>query len=60
MRVTRVSRSQRCPDRHEIYFPSTSFPNTALGASQELSRVTHLHLELERAMVQVPRVQQGD
>ncbi|KAK9246404.1 hypothetical protein V1506DRAFT_535461 [Lipomyces tetrasporus] len=40
--------------------PSTSFPNTALGAGQELAQATHPHLELEHAMIPVPKVQPGD
>ncbi|KAK9390235.1 hypothetical protein V1515DRAFT_612757 [Lipomyces mesembrius] len=39
---------------------SVSFPNTALGAAQELSPATHPHLELESAMIPVPTVQPGD
>ncbi|KAK9236446.1 hypothetical protein V1525DRAFT_389440 [Lipomyces kononenkoae] len=40
--------------------PTSLFPNTSLGASQELSNITHPHLQLERAMVPIPRVEPGD
>ncbi|KAK9234044.1 hypothetical protein V1525DRAFT_88821 [Lipomyces kononenkoae] len=40
--------------------PSVSFPNTALGAAQELSPATHPQLELESSMIPVPSVQPGD
>ncbi|KAK9238857.1 hypothetical protein V1525DRAFT_399694 [Lipomyces kononenkoae] len=40
--------------------PSPSFPNTALGAAQELSPATHPHLQLEHAMTPIPKVQPGD
>ncbi|KAK9345106.1 hypothetical protein V1522DRAFT_382931 [Lipomyces starkeyi] len=44
----------------EFTAPSRSFPNTALGAAQELAPATHPHLQLEHAMIPVPKVQPGD
>ncbi|KAK9367096.1 hypothetical protein V1509DRAFT_567418 [Lipomyces kononenkoae] len=44
----------------EFTAPSSSFPNTALGAAQELSPATHPHLQLEHAMTPMPKVQPGD
>ncbi|KAK9477666.1 hypothetical protein V1514DRAFT_333103 [Lipomyces japonicus] len=40
--------------------PSNSFPNTALGAGQELNHLTHPHLNLPEAMTAVPHVEPGD
>ncbi|KAK9455941.1 hypothetical protein V1511DRAFT_499108 [Dipodascopsis uninucleata] len=40
--------------------PSNSFPNTALGAGQELNSMTHPHLLLDSCMVNVPNVEPGD
>ena len=37
-----------------------SFPNSALGAGQEYSPITHPHLQLEHTMVNIPHVEPGD
>ncbi|KAF8058535.1 DUF1479-domain-containing protein [Lyophyllum atratum] len=38
----------------------TAFPGSAMAKAQELNPTTHPHLELERTMVSVPKVEPGD
>ncbi|RMZ78455.1 hypothetical protein DV737_g3906, partial [Chaetothyriales sp. CBS 132003] len=38
----------------------SSFPNSALGAAQEYNADTHPHLELDKTMINVPKVEPGD
>lgn len=40
--------------------PTNVFPNSALGACQELNHHTHPHLDLEHTMVSMPKVYPGD
>lgn len=40
--------------------PTTVFPNSMPGSGQELSPITHPHLELEHTMVSIPKMYPGD
>ncbi|ODQ67309.1 DUF1479-domain-containing protein [Nadsonia fulvescens var. elongata DSM 6958] len=44
----------------EFVGPTNVFPNTSLGAAQELNPSSHPHLELEYSMVPLPKVNPGD
>jgi hypothetical protein len=48
------------PENWELDIDSTAFPQAPLGRSQEFNDASHPHLELERTMVSIPRVQPGD
>ncbi len=48
------------PENWELDIDSTVFPQAPLGRSQEFNDASHPHLELERTMVSIPRVQPGD
>ncbi|RMZ83537.1 hypothetical protein DV738_g1082, partial [Chaetothyriales sp. CBS 135597] len=37
-----------------------SFPNSVLGAAQEYNTDTHPHLELDKTMINIPKVEPGD
>ena len=39
---------------------SPAFPGSQMGKTQELSEITHPHLQLSRTMLSVPRVEPGD
>lgn len=39
---------------------SAAFPGSQMGKTQELSEITHPHLQLSRTMLSVPRVDPGD
>ncbi|PCH36633.1 DUF1479-domain-containing protein [Wolfiporia cocos MD-104 SS10] len=52
-------RSLRAED-WELDLESTEFPGSAPGKTQELNASTHPHLDPERAMVSIPRVEPGD
>lgn len=44
----------------ELDRESTDFPNAPQGRGQEFSDDSHPHLQLERTMVSIPRVEPGD
>ncbi|WWC60260.1 uncharacterized protein I303_102827 [Kwoniella dejecticola CBS 10117] len=44
----------------ELDFESTAFPGSPLARCQEYNDITHPHLELERTMVSMPKVEPGD
>ncbi|BEI82153.1 hypothetical protein CcaverHIS002_0300210 [Cutaneotrichosporon cavernicola] len=48
------------PENWELDIDSTVFPQAPLGRSQEFNDASHPHLELDRTMVSIPRVQPGD
>ncbi|PCH36632.1 DUF1479-domain-containing protein [Wolfiporia cocos MD-104 SS10] len=52
-------RSLRAED-WELDLESTEFPGSVPGKPQELDASTHPHLDPERAMVSIPRVEPGD
>jgi hypothetical protein len=39
---------------------SAAFPGSQMGKTQELSEMTHPHLQLSRTMLSVPHVEPGD
>lgn len=47
-------------DNWELDRESTDFPNAPQGRGQECNDKTHPHLELDRTMVSIPRVEPGD
>ncbi|KAF8627751.1 hypothetical protein AX17_006118 [Amanita inopinata Kibby_2008] len=44
----------------EVDLDNPNFPGSAIGKTQELNERAHPHLELERTMVPIPRVNPGD
>lgn len=48
------------PENWELDTDSTHFPQAPLGRSQEFNDASHPHLQLDRTMVSIPRVQPGD